>query len=219
MSTRIGLIADVHAELDSLRLAIDILKGQGVAQIVCAGDLLEKGREGDEVVARIQAEGILCVQGNHDHDASANQVWLRKNADHQVLKARGYWLADETLAFASTLPQTRRFEWEGVRVLVAHGAPWSSIQYVFANSHQRLFERIAKEAGEDTNIIVLGHTHTPMHVQHGKLMIINPGAVCGRQSFGSHTCGILTLPEREFKVLSLRSGQPAVIDDGLMLDW
>lgn len=215
--TTIGLISDIHGELDSLILALDILRGRGVDHILCAGDLLEKGSQGNAVAVRIRAEGIPCVQGNHDYDAVDNQRWLRENADHRLLRERGKWLDDDTLAFARDLPPTLHFEWDGVRVCLAHGAPWSNMIYVFSRSRPAVFERVIREA--DADIVVLGHTHDHMQIVVGDALIVNPGSVCGRESFGSHTCAILTLPERAFEVLSLRSGERVTPDDGSLAEW
>jgi putative phosphoesterase len=215
--TTIGLISDIHGEIDSLTLALDILHGRGVDHILCAGDLLEKGRQGNAVAARIRAEGIPCVQGNHDYDALDNQRWLRENADHRVLHERGMWLEDDTLAFVRDLPPTLRFEWDDVRVYLTHGVPWSAMVYVYSRSPLVVFERVIEEAAAD--IVVLGHTHDHMQVAVGEALIVNPGSVCGRQSFGSHTCAILTLPERRFDVISLSGGERVTPDDGSMEEW
>lgn len=201
MGTTIGLVADIHAEGESLQAALTALQRRGVDYVICMGDLVEKGPDGNAVVARIRADGIPCVMGNHDYAALENQLWLRENGDPDILKRRGWWLTDSTLNYLRSLPRTLRFTWEGISVMMAHGAPWSYSQYVFATSRRPIFERVVREAR--TQIVVLGHTHIPMRVQFDDVLVVNPGSVCGRRSTGSQTCAILTLPEGRFELLSL----------------
>jgi putative phosphoesterase len=211
--TAIGLISDIHADLERLIVALDFLRGRGVDHIICAGDLLEKGRQGDAVVARIRAERIPCVQGNHDHNAQGTLQWLSDLVGEELLRERGSWLEAETLAFAQELPQHLRFEWDGVRVYLTHGAPWDIEVYVWPNSPMAVFERVIAEASAD--IVILGHTHKPTQITLGGTLIVNPGAVCERLS----TCAILTLPERTFEVFALNSGERLTPGDGSLHEW
>src|SRR5689334_8903920 len=104
---KIGLISDIHADLKSLRFALDILQGQGVDQIVCAGDLTDKGIDGDAVVNLIRQRNIPSVVGNHDWLAERNQHWLLQNygASHPML------VTEETLQYLNTLPDTLSYNW------------------------------------------------------------------------------------------------------------
>jgi predicted phosphodiesterase len=78
---RIGLLADIHANYPSLIKALQIFKQAKVDKILCAGDLVEKGEQGDEVVALIRELNIPCVLGNHDEMAPSNQQWVKDNMD------------------------------------------------------------------------------------------------------------------------------------------
>ncbi len=54
---KLGLIADVHADLDALQMALSRLKQAGVDSTICAGDLVEKGMDGDAVIDFLQSYG------------------------------------------------------------------------------------------------------------------------------------------------------------------
>ena len=47
---RLGLISDIHADLGALDAALGALVERRVDRIVCAGDVVEKGPDGDAVV-------------------------------------------------------------------------------------------------------------------------------------------------------------------------
>jgi putative phosphoesterase len=199
---KLGLIADVHADLDALKLALDILQGQGVNQVICAGDLVDKGLNGDAVVRLLRERQIPCVMGNHDEKAERTQYWTERTygANSPLL------LKEETLDFLMHLPLNWTFEWENMRVLLAHGRPWSNEEYLYPYSDKDTFREVLRHAQAD--VVILGHTHEPMAAQVNDQWIFNPGSVCGKHTYGSSTCATLTLPGCDFKVFELRSGQP-----------
>ena len=51
---RIGILSDIHANLPALEAAFQVFQTQGVDRVICAGDLVEKGEHGDEVVAMLE---------------------------------------------------------------------------------------------------------------------------------------------------------------------
>src|SRR5262245_21424085 len=65
-SMRLGLIADIHADMRALETTLRCLERLEVDQIVCAGDLVGYGSEPDATVELVRALGIPCIRGNHD---------------------------------------------------------------------------------------------------------------------------------------------------------
>jgi hypothetical protein len=63
---RLGLIADIHEEVEYLRRAIAALKASGVAQFVVLGDVFETGKRIDATVAELSGLVAVGVWGNHD---------------------------------------------------------------------------------------------------------------------------------------------------------
>jgi putative phosphoesterase len=176
----------VIADLDALQLAMNFLKDQQVDQIVCAGDIVEKGPDGDAAVALLQAESIICIKGNHDY-------WSQENPK----------LSAFTTSFLSKLPDKLTFIWEEKCVLVAHGAPWSNLVYIFPKTERHVFKRIVRDV--DADIVILGHTHVPFRAWINNIWIFNPGSLCGTHCAGSRTCAILTLPNVTFEVFDIAS--------------
>ena len=108
---KVGLIADIHADLPELNTALELLEQYRVDLVVCAGDLVEKGVDGEAVVRFIRERQILCVQGNHDFDAIGNQHWLRENADPNNPVAKSRFLSDDTLEYLAALPFALEFKY------------------------------------------------------------------------------------------------------------
>lgn len=204
---KIGIISDIHADLTNLQKALTLLQQHSVDQIICAGDLVDGGPDGDAVVQLIQAQHIPCVQGNHDREAFADQAWLRKiNPDPQDPSLRHIYLHNETVGFLAKLPLLRRLQVDEVNILLAHGTPWSNTTYVFPDARSNQWDELTQEA--DADIIVLGHTHVPMCRQWHKTWIVNPGSVYeNRWNPHRHTCAILEPNPFHFAVYDIDHGQ------------
>lgn len=199
---KLGLISDIHSDLDGLRKVLDLLDSQGVEQVVCAGDMVEKGQSGDGVIALIRERAIPCVKGNHEYIAVYKQDEMHNRGSAEGLRHRP--LSDETIAFIESIPDKRMFEWAGKRLLMAHGTPWSDFVFLYPTSRRATFERVAREAQIDqAEIVVLGHTHIPMRALVDGVWIFNPGSVTAA---GSRSGAVLTLPECEFWVFDIDTG-------------
>lgn len=201
---KIGLISDIHADLSSLKKALTILDREQVDQIICAGDLVEDGKDGDAVVKLIRERKIPCVLGNHDEMAHSNQQWIIENLDESHPKRQHMLLTDETIDYVKNLPRQLRFEWEGSRILLVHGTPASNLEYLWAKSPRAKIREHGRNA--KAHIILYGHTHQPAFFSLGFTKFINPGSVKKGEFLSSNTCAILTLPECKVDLYFLKTG-------------
>jgi putative phosphoesterase len=217
---KLGLISDIHSDLRALKKALDLLHEQGVEKIVCLGDMVEKGTDGDAVVRLLQECQIPCVLGNHDEAASSNQRWLREHGDLEHPAMRVRLLAEDVLDYLQNLPFSLRYVWKNkdkrVSVLLVHGTPTSNVDYLFSNSQPEKYKHIARVA--DADVIIFGHTHTPTRAFFDETWFFNPGAVWGESSqkrvrlsqgdwlCPSRTCATLSLPGCEFSLFDVDTG-------------
>jgi Calcineurin-like phosphoesterase superfamily domain len=65
-AVKLGLITDIHEDLDHLQQALDRFGAAGVEQVVVLGDIFETGPRLDETVALLAGAGAVGVWGNHD---------------------------------------------------------------------------------------------------------------------------------------------------------
>lgn len=198
---KIGLISDIHASYPSLIKALRIFKQVGVNKILCAGDLVEKGEQGDKVVRLIRDLTIPCVLGNHDEMAPGNQQWVKDNMDLSHRNAQNLLLQPDSIAYLLSLPRQLHFEWTGLRLLLVHGSPASNVEYLTLKTPAQRYRNHAKSA--DADIIIFGHSHVPLHYVVDDVHFINPGSVQSGEGFLSHTCAILTLPDMQVTVYHL----------------
>lgn len=191
---KIGVFSDVHGHIKELHQTLLLLRHLQVDEVICCGDLVDKGAYSDAVIATMQEQNILCVQGNHDFKAQF--TWLTHAEP----------LQDSSLSYLIDLPATLTFDWTGLSVYVCHANPWqdSSI-YVFPTRPEALFQQVAEAVTAD--VIIMGHTHHPMSVQWGNTMLVNPGSIYGNRDRPQRSCGILTLPERCFEIYDIDTGR------------
>ena len=203
---QLGVIAAIHGDLNGFLRAIRLFAREQVSHILCAGDIVDRGSAADRIVTLLQMLPATCIRGNHEYTMLRSLPRWRASARAEQLARVGRIITDDTLAFIERLPATAQLSIAGVRVLLAHGTPWSDVADVFPDSQQSRFTRLREQYGSTSDVIVLGHTHRPMHVRCGGLHILNPGSVYGVTGRDSQSCGILTLPECRFRVFDLVSG-------------
>lgn len=211
-SEKVGIIADIHGDYDSFLKALAIFEAEGVKTILCAGDIVDRGSDADKIIEVLQERSILTIAGNHDRTVVANQDRWRQHKNPERMKELGRIVSDETISYLENLPDTVWTTIAGKNILIAHGTPWSDVLGAFPDSRQSTFERIYRDYADEYDIIILGHTHCPMHAKIGKLDIINTGSVYSVTIRDSHTCGILSLPDKHFAVYDIPSGKPIELD-------
>ena len=173
MTTLVGIITDLHADLGALRTALDRLDALGVDLIVCAGDIVDGGDEPEQVIALLREREIPCIRGNHDRWAVTRHD--NGEPEHEG-DARKLFLKPATVAWLAALPTRWDATIEGVRVAVRHGTPKSDMDGIYPDAAGSELSRWCEQAEAD--VLVVGHTHIPvmLHVAGGKL-VVNPGAL------------------------------------------
>lgn len=198
---RIGLIADLHADIRALDTTLRRLEALAVEQIISMGDLVGYGSEPDAVVAAIRDNKIPSVRGNHDR-------WALERK--QVFGLRGWKpavLRDEAWDVLNGLPTHLRLEFEGVVVEFHHGSPASDTELVTA--YKPLPPSIDAFWNESAaRVLILGHTHIPMIERGPRGMVVNPGSVLGVPGVQtSYSFGVLETRDLSVRIYEVRTGR------------
>ena len=103
---------------------------------------------------------------------------------------------DAHKAWLRMLPRDIRLNVEGWRVLLCHGSPASTTEYLFETRSEPYLQKFTAGGRSDAHadVIVFGHTHIPYHRAVDGVDFINTGSV-GRPKDGDPRAGycILTL--------------------------
>lgn len=195
VSTKIGLISDVHATADPVKEALTLFQRERVERVFCLGDIAGYGTELDQTVNLLIGGGCETIMGNHD-------LWYLDNTADEK--------AEFTVAFFEKLPLWLQVTLEGKNVYLVHASPPQSLMkgITLLDEHaQILADRkvwwIDELAGSEFDVLLVGHTHQVFVEQLGNVLVINPGST----KF-NHTCAILKLPEIEFQIFPLSNKTP-----------
>ncbi len=190
MATKIGLIADVHAYAEPLAEALLVFNNEGVDIILCAGDIAGYGHELEQTIGLLLENQCQTVIGNHD-------IWHLEQTPEEEKTAIEDYIA--------LLPAAREYSIEGRSLYMVHARP------PLANRHGiKLLDEYGELVPEqkkiwtqrlqgfEHDVLIVGHTHQVFAEQLGGILVINPGST----KF-NHSCGILSLPDLQFKLFSL----------------
>jgi len=190
MSTKIGLLSDVHATTGPLVEALKLFEAEGVDRVLCTGDIAGYGTELTESVDILVDKGCITILGNHD-------VWFLNRHAGKMAKRVEAFFQETAATWEATV--------EGKRIFAVHASPPDSMNrgITLLDQHEKIiFDnkeqwRIELEA-YDFDVVVVGHTHQVFAELLGKTLVINPGSTAF-----NHTCAILTLPEMDVKIFPL----------------
>jgi len=191
MTTRIGIISDLHSSLAPLQQAMDIFERHNVDLIICAGDIAGYGEdELFEVIHTLQSYNCLIISGNHDH------------LPDQLI---GSPHADFINQFFSSLPLYLSLTLEDKRIYVVHAHPpnfqHGGIKLLDpdGNIFPDRLETWKKSLHDfDHDVLIIGHTHQVFNTKIGSIQVINPGST----QF-NHSCMILNLPDMQVETYAL----------------
>ena len=227
MSRLVGVLADVHGDLQALAAALARLRGMGCDAILCAGDLIDMEPLGEECVQRLKSEkNLICILGNHERWALESRRRTKdvrrffepcNLSDHF---GGGAELSRDSLAWLATLPAHWEGEMEGVRLAMWHARPGSDMEGITRETTgPKLRRHLLGQA--HAQILIVGHSHVEFElaVDDPPGKILNPGSCCSKSYVFKHSgpllvpdefrpasFGVLDLPSMKFKVYRALDG-------------
>ena len=160
-----ALISDIHSNIESLEAVLADIRGQGITEIYCLGDLVGYGPNPREVIDIVAAECQVCLLGNHDQGALFDPEGFNSGAERAIFWTRGQLeegpgsptVRQKRWDFLGELPRTRL---EGT-ILYVHGSARNPLnEYVFPEDiyNKRKLEKIFALIPQYS---FQGHTHVP----------------------------------------------------------
>lgn len=192
MSTKIGLISDVHSSPVPLKHALDIFARENVSDIICAGDIAGYYDTLEPTVDLLVQHNCNTIIGNHDQAHLESYPELKDKKEFR---------------FLSQLPLTLELKIEGKRIYVVHAHPPCSQHggiKLLNRDGEIVQERVNTWRDDlknfDYDVLIVGHTHQVYAEQLGEVFVINPGST----QF-NHSCMILSLPDLEVQIYPLEN--------------
>jgi putative phosphoesterase len=159
---RLGLISDVHCNIDALRLAIERMGP--VDELLCAGDSIFEFSFSNDVIDLLKQTGARYVLGNHEAVFLGPQGVRAREATTNRTDLIDY-MTQQPLSIEVDVGG-------GKRLVMVHASPLEPFtQYVYHGSPE-----LRRLSEIEADYIVLGHTHTQMAERVGRALVINPGS-------------------------------------------
>lgn len=176
---KIGLLGDIHGNSRALRAVLESARVKGVEKLCLTGDFVGYYYHPDEVLDLLAPWPNHAVRGNHEAmlfdvlEGSGSLATIEDKYGSGLRQALTR-LTGEHIDWLRKLPERIAVDISGVRIQIAHGAPWDGDCYLYPNSSDESWSRVASD---DFDLVVLGHTHYRFQRQVGQTLIVNPGSV------------------------------------------
>ena len=206
---KLGLISDVHGNVQALKAVLAALEEDGVDFVLCAGDLVAYGANPSQVVKILRDRAIPCVTGNYDfavaHHLTSASRKPSTPSNEPLKRAALEWTqahtSDADKRFLRGLPWRMDFVVDGLHIAMLH----AGLEYLDAfytpnepDAMYALYNRVR------TDIVVLGHTHESFTYRALGGLMINPGSV-GRSINGDVRAAYAVLDTNTLEVAHRRT--------------
>ena len=214
---RIGVLSDIHSNLEALQACLALLKQRGAQTYIQCGDIIGYGPDGEACIQQVMQLPLLAnVMGNHDAILAFPTIGNLFNFDAKSALAESVpGLSKASADFLRTLPSSA----SGENFTVLHGTPLDPIKEYFHSKDQfNMYYQMWQG-----QVLFVGHTHLQFYIKgspstcHMHLIqkedhtielqdqcryVINPGAVGKPRDHNPHAaCGLWDTKANTFTFL------------------
>ena len=171
---KIVIISDIHSNL----AALEALPEREFDQLWCIGDLVDYGPRPHEVVQWVKRVSAVTVRGNHDNavgfsvDPQCSPPFKRLAAE--TLRFTQDVCTEDDVTFLRALPGHHELKVNTTRFYLVHACPTDPLFGYCTEKSDRWKDEVLRI---DTDVLFVGHTHTPFIRNIGKTTIVNPGSL------------------------------------------
>lgn len=192
---KILLLADIHANWPALS-AIQ----ESFDACLFSGDVVDYGTDPVPCIDWLREHAWAAVRGNHDH-AVAQRVSPRNGSGYRALAAATrplHWkvLDESRIRYLAKLPLTQHVTLGDTSFYLVHGTPRDPLdEYLIGDAEAWLSRLESVEA----DIVCVGHTHVPFHLDLERIQVLNPGSV-GQPRDGDPRCSYAVIEDGNIEI-------------------
>lgn len=168
MRSDMAIISDIHSNLAALRAVLDDIRGLGIGNVVCLGDVVGYGPDPGECWRLVSELCPIIIRGNHDQALSSKHM----ERFHPRARNAIQWTLGRLLEFpdgeriVETIANLPRSARDG-NFFYVHGSPAGpTMDYLLpGDSYDR--ERMAREFAQFEGFAFNGHSHIPGVIVRG----------------------------------------------------
>ncbi len=195
---KIAVISDIHGNSVALKEVIKDAKKNNVCDYVFLGDLVNDLPFGNETLEIVKGISNKVLKGNKEQYLIEydKERYDWKNIQFRTVKFMYNELSKENLEYIKKLPHYMYVEYDGVKILFAHGSP-KSVEEGIHRDDKNLLEKYTKDL--DADALIIGHTHEQMWYEYvNNKLVVNAGC-CGVSPFYNG--------EAEYIILNIENGK------------
>jgi diadenosine tetraphosphatase ApaH/serine/threonine PP2A family protein phosphatase len=165
---RIGIISDIHANLEALTQSLAALERHRPDRVVCLGDVVGYGASVNECCGLVRKVAEVTLLGNHDAAVSGRMDYsFYYDAARHALDWTASRIDADHLEWLRSLPYRHRID----DVQFSHGNPLNAeaYEYVFAIEQAR---ELLPHVADLAEVNFVGHSHLC------KTFALHPGGDC-----------------------------------------
>ena len=175
MIEKIAIVADIHANKYALDKFLDYIDKEHIECILNIGDFVQIGPNPYEVSTKVLNDNrFINVLGNNEtslfeidetktNDEIAHRLWTKKQINENFEKIK-------------QIPQTLILNKKNKKILMIHSRrnDINGMPLIYIDNLDSFVEDY-KEF--DVDIILFGHTHEKLYIEHNNKIFINPGSL------------------------------------------
>jgi len=202
---RFGIIADIHANLEALQVALATFAQESVDQIISLGDVVGYNANPVECLSLLLEKQIPSIKGNHERYIVGEKDEILKEDTDKIINWTREQLGQELLEYILEKMPNKMMHEAGF--LITHGSARNKDEYLLKLNSFVVNLKLLEEKHPEVKVCFHGHTHLPsviakghivqnihqdmiIELMPGKQYLINPGSVgqprdqCPLTSFG-----------------------------------
>lgn len=202
---KVGVITDIHNNLEALKSILCYFKEQSCEQIFCCGDIIGIGPEPEETVQLLMSvPNLVAVKGNHDdylinglpEFAAEINMAEEEFAHHQWEHSR---LSNQSIEYLKGLPFSQDIELEGVKITIVHYGMKNKREFASFKFNPTIEDCKSLFSDIRADVILYGHDHELSINQNESVLYANFGSLgCPGKEKNTARAGILTLDKGKF---------------------
>ncbi len=183
---KILVISDIHGNASALEAVLS--SEQDVDHVIFLGDALLSGPQANETMALLDDLTLdIAIMGNHDEEVLDRGLFEKWPAEWIALNN---WIIDHlepgTVDKLKLFSGNGNYELDGISMYLHHGQLEPGKPAALPNAPDDTFAGL--DPGNDSDLVLFGHSHVQFQRQIGRRLYINPGSI-GQPRCGSlHAC-------------------------------
>lgn len=222
---KIGIISDIHSNIDALEKVFEFMKIEGVDKIICLGDIIGIGPFPEKCIEYIIKNEdcfISCVKGNHERYLLSgitrhNHKDMKPMGDELVImfKHNHLRINHNHIKYLRKMKYKDIIAIEGKKILIEHYHSNNKGKYDKFYKKPTIEELTQLYSNEDADIYLFGHTHEKIYIENENKHYINPGSLGCPKGTECANCGILEINAQNvfYKQIEVKYNIEKVIDD------